>query len=459
MTRIEDIILYNLISNRDYTHITLPHLKQEYFSSMADKKLFTIIQKHVEKFNDQPSKDAIRIELEKSSLSGNDLTDAMETISSWSSIEESGFDWLVSETEQFCKDKAVYNAIYDSIDRIENDDNIGMIPDLLTKALSIAFDVSIGHDLIEDAESRFAFYHKKEQKIPFDLDFFNRITKGGISAKTLNVILGGTGGGKTLFMTHFASSFLARSQNVLYITMEMSEEKIAERIDANLLDITLDDLRKIPKKMYEEKIEALRNKTQGKLIIKEYPTSSANAGHFRALINELKLKKKFVPDVVFVDYINICASMRLNSSNFNSYSVIKSIAEELRGLAVEFKVPLFTATQTTRSGYNSSDVGLEDTSESFGLPATADLMFAIINTEELAENNNILIKQLKNRDTDININRRFIVKVDKPKMKLTDAQSSDQKDLHDTNQTDEETEERPQPRGRRKRVDTSKIKE
>lgn len=453
MTRIEDIILSNLISNRDFTHIALPHLKQEYFSSMADKKLFTIIQKHIEKFSDQPSKDALRIELEKSSLSGNDLTDAMDTISSWRDIEESGFDWLVSETEQFCKDKAVYNAIYDSIDRIEKDDNIGMIPDLLTKALSIAFDVSIGHDLIEDAQSRFAYYHKKEDKIPFGLEFFNKITKGGISSKTLNVILGGTGGGKTLFMTDFASSFLTQSKNVLYITLEMSEEKIAERIDANLLDISLDDLRKIPKKMYEDKIETLRNKTQGKLIVKEYPTSSANAGHFRALINELKLKKKFVPDVVFVDYINICSSMRLNSSNFNSYSVIKSIAEELRGLAVEFKVPLFTATQTTRSGYNSSDVGLEDTSESFGLPATADLMFAIINTEELAENNSILIKQLKNRDTDPNINRRFIVKVDKTKMKLYNAQSSDQKDLHDTNQTtdDEESEEKTFVKSKKRR--------
>lgn len=457
MINIENIILYNLTTNRNFTQAALPHLKKEYFSSMSDRILFETIRQHVEKFSSLPSTTSLIVDLDKQSTGDTTVTDAMQQIESWKEIEESDFEWLVTETEKFCKDKAVYNAIYDSIERIENDDNIGMIPDMLTQALSIAFDVSIGHDLIEDAESRFAFYHKKEEKIPFDIEFFNKITKGGISEKTLNVILGGTGGGKTLFMTHFASSFLAQSKNVLYITLEMAEEKIAERIDANLLDITMDDLHKIPKKMYEEKIETLRNKTQGKLIVKEYPTSNANAGHFRALLNELKLKKKFVPDVVFVDYINICSSMRLNSSNFNSYSVIKSIAEELRGLAVEFKVPLFTATQTTRSGFNSSDIGLEDTSESFGLPATADLMFAIINTEELAENNNILIKQLKNRDTDININKRFVVRVDKTKMKLYDAKSSDQQDLHDTNQQQDEPEQ-PVSRKKRKTVDTSSFK-
>jgi replicative DNA helicase len=354
--------------------------------------------------------------------------------------EASNISWLIDNTEKFCQDKAIYNAIMKSVkilDDRDNRDSKGSIPQLLSDALGVSFDSSVGHDYVEDADNRFDFYHRHETKIPFDLDIFNKITKGGLPQKTLNIALAGTGVGKSLFMCHVAGSCLSQGQNVLYITMEMAEERIAERIDANLLNIDISDLNSISKQDYDRKFSALKVKTQGKLIIKEYPTAAASALHFRALLNELQLKKSFKPDIIFIDYLNICASARIKAgSNVNSYSYIKAIAEELRGLAVEFSVPIVSATQTTRSGFTSSDPGLEDTSESFGLPATADFMFALISTEELEQLNQLMVKQLKNRYNDPNTFKRFVIGIDRGKMKLYDVEQSAQEDIVDAGQID-----------------------
>ena len=352
------------------------------------------------------------------------ISNIIEDISN--SKESSDIDWLVSETEGFCRDKAIYNAIMESIQIIDgkSQQSQGAIPDILSKALAVSFDVHIGHDYIEDYEKRYEFYHTVEKKVPFDLDFFNQITNGGTPSKTLNIVMAGTGVGKSLFLCHHAANCLKQNANVLYITCEMAEERIAERIDANLLDITLDNLKELPKTVYEKRMQNLGSGVKGKLIIKEYPTATANVNHFRFLLDELWLKRKFKPDVIFIDYLNICASARLkNGNNINSYTYIKSIAEELRGLAVEYNVPLFSATQTTRSGYSNTDVGLEDTSESFGLPATADFMFALISTEELAEQNQIMVKQLKNRYNDTAVNRKFLLGINRAKMKIFDIQN------------------------------------
>jgi archaellum biogenesis ATPase FlaH len=350
-------------------------------------------------------------------------------------------NWLLDTTEKFCQDKAIYNAVVDSISILDNPkstEDKGAIPDILSDALSVSFDPHVGHDYIDDSDDRYDYYHRIEERIPFDLDYFNRITKGGLPQKTLNICLAGTGVGKSLFMCHVASSCLAENKNVLYITLEMAEEKIAERIDANLLDIAIDDLHNLPKDLYDSKIANLEKTTKGKLIIKEYPTAAAGVNHFRALLNELNLKRSFVPDIIFVDYLNICTSSRIRSgANVNSYTLIKSIAEELRGLAVENKIPIMSATQTTRSGYSNTDVGLEDTSESFGLPATADLMFAIISTEQMEEVGQIMVKQLKNRYNDPTVNRKFVIGIDRAKMRLFDVDQAAQDELVDTGQEDD----------------------
>jgi archaellum biogenesis ATPase FlaH len=353
--------------------------------------------------------------------------------------EPSEVNWLTEQTEKFCQDKAIYNAIMESVGILDDKDSKrakGEIPKLLSDALGVSFDQNVGHDYLNDSETRFDFYHRREKKIKFDLDFFNKITKGGLPVKTLNIALAGTGVGKSLFMCHVAASCISQGHNVLYITMEMAEERIAERIDANMLNVTMDDLHLIPKEDYERRFSALKSKTQGKLIIKEYPTASAHAGHFRALLSELKLKKNFTPEIIFIDYLNICSSSRIKQGgSVNSYTYIKSIAEELRGLAVEAGVPIVSATQTTRSGFSNTDVGLEDTSESFGLPATADFMFALISTEELEQLNQIMVKQLKNRYGDPNMNKKFVIGVDRSKMRLYDAEASAQQDLSDSGQS------------------------
>ena len=352
---------------------------------------------------------------------------------------------MIKETEKWCKERAVYNAILNGIHIIDGKDKKQtpeVLPSILSEALSVSFDTNIGHDYTEQSEDRFEFYHAKEDKIPFDLDFFNKITKGGLPNKTLNVALAGTGVGKSLFMVHVASNCLMQGKNVLYVSLEMAEERIAERIDANLMNVTMDDLRDLPRHMYENKFERIQKKTQGKLIIKEYPTASAHCGHFRSLLNELQLKKSFKPDILFIDYINICASSRFRSGIVNSYTYIKAIAEEMRGLAVEFGIPIVSATQTTRQGFVSTDIGLEDTSESFGLPATADLMFALISTDELQELNQMVVKQLKNRYADPTANKRFIIGVDRAKMRLYDVAQSGQDDLVDTGQEEGDIEDR-----------------
>jgi replicative DNA helicase len=391
--------------------------------------VFETIHDFIQKYNNLPTKEALYIILDKNkSITQEELKRVSLIIEEISNNQESSdIEWLVNETESFCKEKAVYNAIMESIQIIDgkSQQSQGSIPDILSKALAVSFDVHIGHDYIEDYEKRYDFYHTIEKKIPFDLEPFNQITNGGTPAKTLNIVMAGTGVGKSLFLCHHAANCLKQNQNVLYITCEMAEERIAERIDANLLDVTLDNLKELPKTMYEKKINNLSAGVTGKLIIKEYPTATANVNHFRFLLDELWLKRKFKPDVIFIDYLNICASARLkNGNNINSYTYIKSIAEELRGLAVEYNVPIFSATQTTRSGYSNSDVGLEDTSESFGLPATADFMFALISTDELAEMNQIMVKQLKNRYNDTASNRKFLLGINRAKMKVFDIKTT-----------------------------------
>mgnify|MGYP003148749672 CR=1 FL=1 len=436
MNRIEDTILKNLIFSDEFTRKSLPYLKKEYFSDRNDQCLFEEIQKYVNSFNVLPTREALIIEIgNNSSLSEDQFKDISDKVDTYfSTREDTEVDWLLETSEKFCQDRAIYNAVLESISIIDNEKDSGkdkgVIPQILSDALAVCFDPNIGHDYIEDSDERFESYHTVEEKLPWDLDYFNKITKGGLSKKTLNVALAGTGVGKSLFMCHHAASCLSQGFNVLYITLEMAEEKIAERIDANLMNITIDDLHEISKDLFEKKIKRVKANTKGKLIVKEYPPASANVNHFRNLLNELKLKRKFVPDIIFVDYLNIMSSSRLKYGNtVNSYNYIKSIAEEVRGLAVENNLPIVSATQTTRSGYTNTDLGLEDTSESFGLPATADFMFALISTEELEELDQILVKQLKNRYSDPGTNKRFVIGIDRAKMKLYDLEETAQTDL------------------------------
>ena len=413
-------------------------MKGDYFSDRTERTVFEEIAKFVDKYNTIPTQTSLEIEVSaRKDLNGDDFKKVIETIKSME-FTDVDFDWLVDTTEQFCKDKAVYNAIVEGISIIDGKDKkrgADAIPSILTDALAVGFDNRVGHDYLLDSDSRYEYYHRVEEKIPFDLDFFNRITKGGLPPKTLNIALAGTGVGKSLFMCHVAANCLSQGRNVLYITLEMAEERIAERIDANLMNISMEDLHSLPKSMYENKIAKIIKSTSGQLVIKEYPTASAHSSHFRGLIKELAIKKSFRPDIIFVDYLNICASSRFKGAqNVNSYMYIKAIAEELRGLAVETNVPIMSATQTTRSGFVSSDIGLEDTSESFGLPATADFMFALISNEELEELNQIAVKQLKNRYNDPTANRRFVVGIDRARMKLYDIDDKEQEDLVDAAQ-------------------------
>ena len=415
----------------------LPFVKPDYFEGIY-RILFKETGKFVGKYNKLPTMEAFKIELDQSDkMAGENYTVAVDLLPQLFSNEKIDDQWLLDNTEKWCQDRAIYNAIMESISIIDGKHETmtkGALPDLLSKALGVAFDTNVGHNYIENVEERWDFYNKQEERIPFDLEFFNTITKGGVPNKTLNIALAGTGVGKSLFMCHVASSALLDGKNVLYITMEMAEERIAERIDANLLNVPIDQLETMPKTLFTEKVKQLATKTTGQLIIKEYPTGSAHAGHFRALLNELKLKRQFIPDIIFIDYLNICASSRMKGMGgaINSYNYIKAIAEELRGLAVEFDVPIFSATQTTRSGYSNSDVGLEDTSESFGLPATADFMFALISTEELQQLGQMMVKQLKNRYNDPTQNKRFVIGVDRSKMKLYDVDPNEQTLTDDT---------------------------
>lgn len=430
MTNLETTILRNLISDDTYTRTVIPFLKPEYFDN-THRKVFREIGKFVGKYNKLPNREALEIELENSDSLDTESLELVHTLDNKDPVD---IDWLVEQTEKWCQDRAVYLAIMKSIEIIDGRDTKqtqGAIPDLLREALGVCFDTNVGHDYIDNFNTRFDFYHKQEDRLPFDLDFFNKITKGGVPNKTLNIILAGTGVGKSLFMCHCAAANLIDNKNVLYITMEMAEERIAERIDANLMNLPVDQLEGLPKQTFEGKVASIAKKTQGKLIVKEYPTGAAHVGHFRALLNELKLKRNFKPDVIYIDYLNICASSRMKGlgGSVNTYAYIKAIAEEIRGLAVEFNVPVFSATQTTRSGYSNTDVGLEDTSESFGLPATADLMFALISTDELAQLNQIMVKQLKNRYNDPNVNKRFVIGVDRSRMKLYNVEQSAQTNL------------------------------
>ena len=439
---IERTTLTNLIYNEDYTRKVLPFIKAEYFANRNERVVFEEIEKFLEKYNSLPTKETLTIGIDNR----KDITDEeyKKVVDIISSLDKTDVDlqWLHDETEKFCKDKAIYNAVLDGIKIIDGKDKDRTpeaIPSILSDALAVSFDLSVGHDYVEDGLDRYDFYHKKEIKIPFDLDYFNKITKGGLPQKTLNIALAGTGVGKSLFMCHMAASTLMQGKNVLYITLEMAEERIAERIDANLMNVTIDDLHTLPKKMFESYLTRINKKTNGKLIVKEYPTASAHVGNFRSLIKELALKRSFKPDIIFIDYLNICASSRFRgNANVGSYFYIKAIAEELRGLAVETNVPIMSATQTTRGGFVSSDIGLEDTSESFGLPATADLMFALISTEELEDLNQICVKQLKNRYNDPTMNKRFILGIDGAKMKLYDVEQQAQNDLVDSGQEKDE---------------------
>ena len=435
--KVETLILKNLLLTEEYPRKVLPFIKQEYFEDRTDQVIFDLTSKYFVKYSAVPTVEALTIEVGKiTSLSDDQFKQITQTLESFDK-ETTELDWLVDTTEKWCQDRAIYLALMESIKIADGSDqkkDAGAIPSILSDALAVSFDNHIGHDYIDDYEERYESYHRVETKVPFDLDFFNKITKGGLPNKTLNIALAGTGVGKSLFMCHVASSVLLQGRNVLYITMEMAEEKIAERIDANLLNVDIQQLSQLPKIMFENKITALSKKTQGKLIVKEYPTASAHAGHFRALLNDLALKKAFRPEVIFIDYLNICTSQRFRNASVNSYTMVKSIAEELRGLAVEFNVPLVSATQTTRSGYGSSDVDLTDTSESFGLPATADLMFALISTEELEEQNQIMVKQLKNRYYDPTLNKRFVVGIDRAKMRLYNVEQEAQNNIMDSGQ-------------------------
>ena len=441
METVEFLVLRNLLHNEEYVRKVMPFVKADYFEDRNQRIVFEEIVKFVEDYNKPATKEVLCIEAEKR----QDITDEsfkeITTLISNLNEQLSEFEWLVNTTEKWCRDRAIYLALMESIHIADGNDekkNRDSIPTILSDALGVSFDTNVGHDYLNDYEERYESYHRKEDKIEFDLEFFNKITKGGLPNKTLNIALAGTGVGKSLFMCHVASSALLQGKNVLYITLEMAEEKIAERIDANLLNVPIQDITDLPKLMFESKVTNLAKKTQGTLIIKEYPTASAHSGHFRSLLNELALKKSFKPDIIFIDYLNICASSRYRAgSNVNSYSYIKAIAEELRGLAVESNLPIVSATQTTRSGYGSSDVDLTDTSESFGLPATADLMFALISTEELEALNQIMVKQLKNRYNDPTVFKRFVVGIDRAKMRLYDCEQSAQEDIVDSGQEEE----------------------
>ena len=428
----EKNILQHLIFNEEYARKALPFLKDIYFADITDKSIFNLVEKYFTEYNATPTKNALLVELENlNNISDEQSAEISNTIVGFQEPEEKEAEWILDKTERFCQDKAIYNAIMDSIQIIDgkSQETEHAIPEMLSEALAVSFDNHIGHDWLDDAEKRFDFYKMKEEKIPFDLDYLNKVTKGGLSKKTLNIALAGTGVGKSLFMCHCSAANILQGYNVLYITMEMAEEKIAERIDANILNTTIDELKMLPKDAFEKKMGRASTKANGRLIIKEYPTASAHVGHFRHLLNELKLKKQFKPDIIYVDYLNICSSSRMKGAAVNSYTYVKAIAEELRGLAVEYNVPIVSATQTNRQGFTSSDIGLEDTSESFGLPATADFMFAIISSEELEDLAQLLIKQLKNRYSDPNFNRRFVVGVDRPKMRLYDVEQNAQDDI------------------------------
>ena len=433
---IEQTILRNLLVNDKFTRKVLPYIKPEYFEGTY-RSLFQEVGKFVAKYNKLPTMESFKVSIDEANMSDEQYRHAVEVLPNLFNTDKIDDEWLIDTTEKWCQDRAVYNAIMESISIIDGKHQSltkNALPDILTKALAVSFDANVGHDYLENWQSRYEFYHTEEARVPFDLEMMNKITKGGLPNKTLNIILAGTGVGKSLAMCHMAAAALADGRDVLYITMEMAEEKIAERIDANLMDVPIDQLDNLPKDMYSQKVARIAKQTTGKLIIKEYPTGQANSAHFRALLNELKLKKTFKPDIIFVDYLNICASSRMKAmgGSINSYTYIKAIAEELRGLAVEFNVPLVSATQTTRSGYGNSDVGLEDTSESFGLPATADLMFAIVATEELEQQGQIAVKQLKNRYNDPTSNKRFVLGIDRSKMRLFDVSDEHQNLVDDT---------------------------
>ena len=450
MEKIEVLILRNLINNEDYLRKVIPFIKPEYFEDINQKVVFDETLKFIQEYNKPVTKEILCIEVEKrQDINDSSFKEIVEFINTLNDVAVE-FEWLVNTTEKWCRDRAIYLALMESIHIADGKDekkNRDSIPTILSDALSVSFDTHIGHDYLADYEQRYELYHKKEERVEFDLEYFNKITKGGLPNKTLNIALAGTGVGKSLFMCHVASSVLLQGRNVLYITMEMAEEKIAERIDANLLNIPIQQLTELPKSMFENKVTSISKKTQGTFIIKEYPTASAHAGHFKSLLNELALKKSFRPDIIFIDYLNICASSRYRGNlSVNSYSYIKAIAEELRGLAVEFNVPIVSATQTTRSGYGSSDVELTDTSESFGLPATADLMFALISTEELEGLGQIMVKQLKNRYNDPTVYKRFVVGIDRAKMRLYDCEQSAQDDIVDSGKEEEYTYEEPKPK-------------
>ena len=439
MPGIEEIVISNLITNPDYMRKVLPFVKEEYFDDLSQKVVFKEVSTFIETYDNLPEPNAIALEVEKRKDLTEDAVNKVLEILSGLDKTEYNEDWLLDTTEKWCRERAIYNALMESVQIADGQDkarNQDAIPTIMSEALSVCFDDHVGHDYIEDSESRYDFYHRKEEKIPFDLEFFNKITKGGLPNKTLNIALAGTGVGKSLFMCHMASAVLLQGRNVLYITLEMAEEKIAERIDANLLDVPIQQLSDplFSKGKYQSKIEKLQDKTQGRLVIKEYPTASAHVNHFKSLLNELSLKRGFHPEIIFVDYLNICASSRYKNNIVNSYTYVKAIAEELRGLAGEFNVPIVSATQTTRSGYGSSDVELTDTSESFGLPATADLMFALIATEDLEAVNQIMVKQLKNRYNDPTVNKRFVLGIDRAKMRLYDCEQSAQDNILDSNQ-------------------------
>ena len=462
--KLEQTILRNLIQNEDYLRKSLPFLKDEYFTDRTEKVIYDEILSFTNAYNSTPSVEAITLAVKERRNLTNEEVEKCETYlqeieQSSKTEQKTDNNWLIDKTEKFCQEKAIYNAVLNSISILDGKDKTndkGAIPKILSDALAVSFDNSVGHDYLEDSDGRYEFYHRTEERIPFDLDYFNKITKGGLPKKTLNIALAGTGVGKSLFMCHVAAGAMSQGKNVLYITMEMAEEKIAERIDANLLNVSIDDLMQLPKDLYDKKVKRVKEMTTGKLIIKEYPTASASAVHFRTLLNELNLKKSFVPDIIFIDYLNICCSSRIKAgANINSYTYVKSIAEELRGLAVEFGVPIVSATQTTRSGFTSSDPGLEDTSESFGLPATADMMFALISSEELEALGQIMVKQLKNRYSDPTAHKRFVLGIDRSKMKLYDVEQDAQSGLADAGHNPTQ---RPQQNGNFKKKDFGGFK-
>lgn len=465
IAEIEDIILRNLIYNEDYIRDVIPFLKEEYFESGIQKNIFREVFSYITKYNSRPSKEALIIEIEKNeSISSDEFQESVNLLNYFneSRNEEVDSKWLLDSTEEFCRKRALHNALRTSIQIISGEEKTkaeGEIPDLLSEALGISFDSDIGHDYLNNVDERWDYYNTKEIKIPFNLKFLNLITKGGVENKTLNIIMGGTGTFKTGMLCHFAANYMLLGKNVLYITMEMAEEKIAERVDANLLNIDLDDLHDIPKPLFQKKVKEIRKITTGNILIKEYPTASVHVGHFRHLLKELRLKEKFKPDIIIIDYINICASSRLRGvQNANSYTIVKMIAEEIRGLAVEFDVPIWSATQTNRAGYSSSDAGLEDTAESFGLPVTSDLFIVIMTNEELEKMGQVIIKQLKNRYGDVNFYRRFVVGLNKSKMQLFDIDDSEQRGLVGVGKTQKDNKQSKLPDFSKKERDFSKLK-